>query len=84
MEEFGKVIFAVFGGIITLAIVSVVLSKSSQSPQVIQAGSTALAAVVAAAVAPVSKAATNGNLGANAFSSVAAPINFGPFGGLSQ
>lgn len=67
MGNVEKLVMAIFGGVIVLAIWSVVVSKKSQTPQVIQAASTALARVVAAAVNPISTANTNGHLGANAF-----------------
>lgn len=68
MEKFGNVILAVFGGIITLAMVAVIVGQRSATPQVIKAGSDALAKVVRAAVDPVSTASTNGNNGNNSFS----------------
>lgn len=68
MKDVENVLMAIFGGIIVLAIWSVVVSRKSQTPQVIQATSTALARVVSAAVNPISTASTNGNLGANTFS----------------
>lgn len=67
MGEFSKTVLSIFGGIVTLAIISVIISKKSQAPQVIQAGSTALAKIVSAAVNPVNTAGTNGNLGLNSF-----------------
>lgn len=68
MENVEKVIMAVFGGVIVLAIWSVIVSKKAQTPQVIQAASTALSQIVAAAVNPIATASTNGNLGLNPFS----------------
>lgn len=83
MDKIGQVVLAIFGGVITLAIISVIISKKSQSPQVLQAASSALANVVAAAVNPVNTAATNGNLGLTAFSTPTIPAtNASPFGGL--
>jgi hypothetical protein len=67
MDKIGNVLLAVFGGILALAIVSVIVSRKSQSPQVLQAASSALANVVAAAVNPIATADTNGNLGNNTF-----------------
>jgi len=63
---------AVIGGIITLAIIAVVVSRNAQTPQVIQAGGSALASVIGAAVQPV----TGG--GGNSFGGVGQSI-----GGLS-
>lgn len=68
MGNVDKLVMAIFGGVIILAIWSVVVSRKSQTPQVIQAASSALANVVAAAVNPVSTTSTNGNLGNNSFS----------------
>jgi len=58
---------AIFGGVITLAILSVIVSKKSATAQDLQAASSALANVVAAAVNPVHTAQTNGNIGNNLF-----------------
>lgn len=70
-------VVAVIGGIITLAIIAVVVSKQAQTPQVIQAGGSALASVIGAAVAPVSGG------GSNSFGSVGQGINgIGGIGGL--
>lgn len=63
-----KIILTIFGGIITLAIVSVVIGRNSRGPEVIQASGSFLSNIVAAAVAPINTASTNGNLGANFFS----------------
>lgn len=52
MEKFGEVALGVFAGVITLAIISVIIAPSSQTPQVIQAFASALANVVGAAVKP--------------------------------
>lgn len=73
IDRAGTIIMAIFGGIITIAIISVIISKKSQTPQVLQAASTALAKVVQAAVNPVQTSATNGNLGLNSFSTPATP-----------
>jgi len=59
--DIGKVVMTIFGGIITLAIVSEFVSRKSVAPQAIQAGGSALASVVAAAVNPVHTANANGN-----------------------
>lgn len=67
MSSLGNSLLVVFGGITTLALVSVVISKKSGAADVIQAASSALSTVVAAATNPVSTASTNGNLGLNTF-----------------
>ena len=68
MNSLAKNIMMIFGAIITLAIISVIISRRSRAPEAIGAVSTGLARVVAAAVAPVNTAGTNGNLGAAPFS----------------
>lgn len=65
MKDFGLGLLTVIGGIITLAIWSVIVSPRSQAAQVIQAGASAVSAIVHAAVSPSATAATNGNLGAS-------------------
>lgn len=71
MDNLEKIILAIFGGIITLAIISTFVGKNSKAPDVIQAGGSFLSNIVAAAVAPINTASTNGNLGANTFSNPA-------------
>jgi hypothetical protein len=61
MDEAVKVAVGIFTGFVTLAIISVIISRQSQTPQVIQAVSSAVANIVAAAVNPVHTAATNAN-----------------------
>lgn len=53
MNQIGPVFLAVVGSVITLAIVAVVVAQQAQTATVIQAGGTALANVIAAAVKPV-------------------------------
>ncbi len=60
MDKLGTLIMAIFGGIITLAIISVIISRQSQAPQVIQAGASALGNVVSAAVNPLPAGSTQG------------------------
>jgi hypothetical protein len=71
MDNIEKIVFVVFGGIITLAIISTFVGRNSKAPEVIQAGGSFLSNIVAAAVAPINTASTNGNLGANFFSNPA-------------
>lgn len=78
MEDIGKIALGIFTGVVTLAIISVVISRKSQTPQVLQAASSALANVVSAAVNPVSTASTNGNLALNTFT---APSIYGTLSG---
>ena len=68
MSDVEKILYAIFGGIIGLAILSVIVSKKANVPQVIQATSAGLANVVAAAVNPLNNVPNNGN-NANAFQS---------------
>jgi|KBSSwiStaDraftv2_1062776.scaffolds.fasta_scaffold03689_21 hypothetical protein len=67
MSDISKTLLAIFGGIIGLAIISVIISKRSRAPEAIGAISNGLAKVVAAAVSP-GATATNGDLGASTFS----------------
>lgn len=68
MDTALKTGLAIFSAIIGLAILSVIVSRRSQAPQVIQASASALSNVIRAAVDPVATAATNGNLGNNTWS----------------
>ena len=54
MDNFSSILLTIFGGIITLALVSVIVGRKSQAPQAIQAIGGAISNVVAAAVNPVS------------------------------
>jgi len=65
VERIGEIIIGIFTGTITVAIIAVIVSRQSQTPQVIQASASALANVVGAAVMPV---ATTANPGAHTFS----------------
>lgn len=67
MQQIGTALVAVIGSIITLAIISVLVGKGSQTSGVIQASGSALSQVIAAAVSPANS--NNGNLGLNTFSS---------------
>lgn len=66
MDNVEKIVFAVFGGIIALAIVSVIVGRNSKAPEAISAFGSFVANIVGAAVAPIN-APTSGNLGTNAF-----------------
>ena len=67
-DDIGRALLLIFGSVITLAIVSVLVGQKSTAPAAIGAASDALAKVVSAAVSPAASASTNGNLGANVFS----------------
>lgn len=66
MDNVTKLVTAIFGGILFLAIVSVIVSRKSQAPQAIQAFSSGIANIVGAAVSP--SAVNNGNNGTNMYS----------------
>ena len=59
MQALTKLLLTVFGGVIALAMISVVISRRSRAPEAIGALSNGLAGVVAAAVNPNST--NNGN-----------------------
>ena len=67
MDDITKILTAVFGGVIVIAIASVVVSHKSQAPQAIQAIGSSIGNIVAAAVNPVSANYGYGN-GASPFS----------------
>lgn len=69
MREWAGTITTIVGAIIGLAILSVIVSKRSQAPDVIQASASALSSVISAAVNPITTAATNGNPALSTFSS---------------
>lgn len=77
MNKIGPALIGLFGAIITLAIISVIISRKSRAPEAIQALASGVANVVAAAVDP-STAQTRGH-GAQAFTTVAGP-GVGSFG----
>ncbi len=56
---------AVIGGLVTLAIIAVVVSRNAQTPTVLTSGGTALASIISAAVSPVtgSRSNTYGSVG---------------------
>lgn len=75
-DDLLKGILAIVAGVISLATLSVILSKSAQTPAVLGAASSGLANIVGAAVAPVTGAKSTiqtssgagSNLGASTFS----------------
>ena len=66
MQEAEKLIYTVFGGILAIAIISVIVGRQSKAPQAIQAFGSALANIVGAAVSPGNNV-SNGNLGASTY-----------------
>ena len=59
MQSIGPTFVIVVGGVITLAMIAVVVSKNAQTSTVIQGAGTALSSIIGAAVAPVSGSTTN-------------------------
>ena len=59
MNNIGPTFVVVVGGIITLAMVAVAVSKNANTPAVFTGAGQALSSVIAAAVAPVSGSTTN-------------------------
>jgi drug/metabolite transporter (DMT)-like permease len=59
MENIGPTFIAVIGGIITLAIVAVLVAKKAQTPAVITSIGSALSGVITAAVGPVANSQNN-------------------------
>lgn len=53
MGQIGPAIVTIIAGVIGLAIVAVIVSQRAQTPQVFQAGGTALSQIIGAAVSPV-------------------------------
>jgi PRD1 phage membrane DNA delivery len=74
MNTLLETLVGIFTGVVTVSIIAVIVSRRSQTPQVIQAGSTALARVVSAAVSPVSTAGTNANYNAYTFGGAIMPV----------
>ncbi len=75
MNDAVSATLAIVGGVITLAIISVLVSKQAQTPAVLGAGGSALSSVIAAAVSPVTGTGSGASPGAGGGSS-------GNFGGL--
>lgn len=67
MDTALKGILAIVGGIITVAIVAVLVSKKSNTVPAVHALGSFVANVIGAAVNPLSTSGTNGNLGNNPF-----------------
>lgn len=59
------VLAAIVAGLVGLAIVAVIVGAQAQTSSVLQAGGTALAGVIKAAVAPASGGNTVGGIGAS-------------------
>jgi len=62
IDEFVKVGVGLFTGIVTVALISVIISRQSQTAEVIQATGSALSNIVATAVNPVHTSNMNSNL----------------------
>lgn len=63
MKDFTQVFATIVGAIIGLAILSVIISKGAQTPQVIQAIASALGNVISAATKPVTSGSSSGSVG---------------------
>lgn len=68
MSEAEKLILTIFGGIIAIAVISVIVGRQSKAPAAISAIGGAMSSIVAAAVNPANNAGNLGNNGANRFS----------------
>lgn len=81
MDKFWETIVTVASGIIGVAVLSVIVSRRSQTPQVIQAGGSAFANSLGVAMSPVTDRPYSINTsypaaGFNSFS----PLTMGSFG----
>lgn len=63
MQGFGNAVTAILGAIITLAIVSVIVSRRSDSAGLVQSVGTSLAKVIAAATTPLPRGDAVVNVG---------------------
>ena len=68
MDDATKVVTAIFGGIIAVAIISVVVGRDSQAVAAIQATTSGLANIVGAAVKPQAGGASSGSGGVDSAS----------------
>ena len=59
MNSIGPGIVAIIAGVLTLAMVAVILSKQAQTSTVLTGGGQALASIIGAAVQPVTGATSN-------------------------
>lgn len=77
---------AIVGGVIGLAIISVLVSKQAQTPQVFGAAGSALSSVIAAAVSPVTGTGSGASAGASSGGITSLLGNFSPsaLGGLGS
>lgn len=83
MNSATSAILAIVGGIISLAIISVLVSRQAQTPAVLGAAGGALSTVIGAAVSPVTGTGIGGgsNQGGFSLSSLFAPgLSLGVFG----
>jgi hypothetical protein len=65
MQSIGPTFVIVVGGIITLAMVAVIVSKNAQTSSVLTGAGTALSSVIGAAVGPVSGTSTTNMVGSS-------------------
>lgn len=78
MNSATSALLAMVSGIITLAIVSVLVSKRAQTPSVIGAAGSALGLVIGQAVSPVTGASTGTGAASGGLSGILASGNFSP------
>jgi hypothetical protein len=71
VDNLASSLLSIFGGIITLALVAVVVSRNARSADAIHAAGSALSNVVGAAVAPLNDTNKSVNLGLNSFTAPA-------------
>jgi Na+-translocating ferredoxin:NAD+ oxidoreductase RnfC subunit len=77
MDDFTKILTAIFGTVAIIAIAAVIVGKKSQAPQAIQSIGSSIGNIVAAAVNPVSAnyGYGNGNQAAVSPTNISTPSN---------
>jgi len=65
MNSIGPTLITVVAGILTLAMVAVIVSKNAQTSTVLQGAGTALSSVIGAAVGPVTGTSTTNMIGSS-------------------
>lgn len=63
MNQITEQVSAILLAVVGVAIISVLVSRNAQTPQVLQAGGNAFAKILGAATAPVSGGGVNGGYG---------------------
>jgi hypothetical protein len=75
MDDITKILTAIFGGVVVIALAAVIVGRKSQAPKAIQAIGSAIGNVVAAAVNPVS---ANYGYGSGSQSATSPGLNIAP------